>query len=206
MADDCSALLAVDNNGKSETSIQGIYLGAVIIITCAACVTPLELFVMQMWDRHGFSSLLFFFLPLIAGSLVAGSLPERYYRVKPFESSGLVYERVGIRFFKRFVPGGDYINRIIRRSVPGYRVVYDEASVAEFEARTRLAERCHIIGIVLALPSVAYALILGWDGFALWLLLPNIPLHFYPVMLQRYTRARIQRVRCRGERKRLGGR
>ena len=205
MIDDCTALLAIDAKEKSETSIHGTYVGVVIIITCAACLTPLELFVVQIWDRHGFFSLMFFFVPLIAGSLVAGSLPERYYRVKPFESSGLVYERVGIRFFKRFVPGGDCINRTIRRSVPDYRLVYDEASVTELEARTRFAERCHLIGLVLVLPSAAYALMLGWDGFALWLLLPNVPLHFYPVMLQRYTRERIEKVRCRAERKRQRG-
>jgi Glycosyl-4,4'-diaponeurosporenoate acyltransferase len=139
---------------------------------------------------------------LIAGWIIVRLLPERYYQIKSFESSGRVYERLGIRFFKRFVPNGDYINRRIRHSEPVYRVICDENSIVKFEAGTRLAERCHIVSLLLMLPSAAYALMLGWNNFALWILLPNIPLHLYPVLLQRYTRARIQKVLNRGKRKR----
>lgn len=194
--------VAVDAGEKSAAQISGMYLGVVIIINCAACLIPIELFLMEIWHRHEFFSLLFFVIPLIAGWIIAELLPERYYRIKPFELSGRVYERLGIRFFKRFVPNGEYINRIIRRSEPGYRVICDENSIVKFEAETRLAERCHIVSLLLMLPSAAYALMLGWNNFALWILLPNIPLHLYPVLLQRYTRARIQKVLNRGKRKR----
>ena len=200
MEGDCGSVLAFDAEGEGATRIQGTYLGVIIVLSCAACLTPIELFLMEIWGRHGFFSLLFLAGPLAAGYFVAGRLPERYYRIKTFESSGRVYERLGVRFFKRFVPNGDYINRVMRRYEPGYRVVRCEGSLVEFEARTRLAERCHVAGLLIALPSAAYALMLGWNGFALWLLLPNIPLHLYPVLLQRYTRARIQRVRRRGRR------
>lgn len=202
MGDDCSSALAFDTEGGGVTQISGYYLGVMIIINCAACLIPIEFFLIEIWHRHEFFSLLLFVVPLIAGWIIAELLPERYYQIKSFESNGRVYEGLGIRFFKRFVPNGDYINRIVRRSEPGYRVICDENSIVEFEAGTRLAERCHIVSLLLVLPSAVYALMLGWNNFALWILLPNIPLHLYPVLLQRYTRARIQKVLNRGKRKR----
>ena len=41
-------------------SIRGLHLAAVIILTCAACITPIELFILEVWSSHGFSSLLLF--------------------------------------------------------------------------------------------------------------------------------------------------
>lgn len=201
MGDVCGTALAFDAGGKGAAQVSGRYLGAVIVVSCAACVTPVELFIVEVWPRHGFFSLLLVIAPVAAGWATARLLPERYYRIRAFESGGRVYEWLGIRLFKRFVPDGDYVNRLVRRSDPGYRLVRDADSLVRFEARTRLAEKCHVAGLWLALPCAAYALLLGWDGFALWLLLPNVPLHLYPVLLQRYTRARIQRVLARGGRK-----
>lgn len=186
--------------GKSTTQLSGFYLGAMIVFICAVSITPIELFLVEVWPHHGFFSLLLFVAPLIAGWVFAELLPDRYYRIKPCESRGLVYERLGIRFFKRFVPNGDYVNRIIRRSNAGYRVVCDKESIIRFEANTRLAEKCHLASLWLPLPCTIYALLLGWNKFALWMLLPNIPLHLYPVLLQRYSWARIQRV-LKGERR-----
>jgi hypothetical protein len=200
MGDAFRSTLAAEAAGKSA-QISGLYLGAVIIVSCAVSVTPIELFIIEVWPRHGLFSLLLFVAPLIAGWVFARLLPERYYRIKPCESSGRVYERLGIRSFKRFVPNGDYVNRIIRRSDSGYRVVWDEESIVRFEARTRLAEKCHLAGLWLALQCAVYALLSDWNKFALWLLLPNLPFHIYPILLQRYTRARIQRVLNRAKRK-----
>ena len=194
MSNDCTAIIASEAGGKGATQLPGLYLGAIIIISCAAGLVPLELFLVEIWSRHGFFSLLLIILPLVAGGLIVQSLPERYYRTQRFEASGCLYEWLGVRFFKRFPPNGDFINRINRRFNPAYRVVRDKASIVEFAAGTRLAEKCHLISLFLVLPAVAYALALGWNQFALWLVLPNIPLHFYPVLLQRYTRARIERV------------
>lgn len=174
--------------------LPGWYHAVMIIISCTACILPMEMFLFEIWPLHGFFSLLFFLLPLIGGSLLALCLPQQYYRTKYFEASGHVYERLGIRFFKRIVSDGDYINRFTRRSDPGYRVVSNKGSLLRFEAGTRWAECLHLAWLVVTLPSIVYALILDWNWFALWLFLPNILLHLYLVLLQRYTRARIHRV------------
>ena len=43
-------------------------------------------------------------------------------------------------------------------------------------------------------PAAVYATYAGWSGMALWLALPSIPLHLYPALLQRYTRARMAKA------------
>ena len=152
---------------------------------------------MEIWPLHGFYSLTLFVAPIIPAWLFDRLLSERYYRVRGWESSGRVYERLGIRFFKRFVPNGDYINRIIRHSDKSYRVIRDAESTVRHGDMTRLAERCHLAALWLPVPCIVYALMLGWNKFALWLFLANVPIHVYPVLLQRYTRARIQKVLTR---------
>ena len=193
--------LVVGSQTQNKTRIAGWHRGALIILDCAACFVPIELFLIEVWPRQGLLILLFIIAPGLVGWQVARLLPECYYRTKPFELSGRIYKRLGVRFFRRFVPNGDYINRIIRRSEPEYKVISDKDSIIVFEGRTRLAEKCHLAALLLPLPAAVYALMLGWHWFALWMILPFIPFHLYPVLLQRYTRARIERVL---NRRRLG--
>lgn len=189
-----------------RNKLPAYYHAVMIIVSCTVSIVPLELFLLEIWPRHGFFSLLLLLLPLIGGSLFAISLSQCYYRIKRFEANGSLYERLGIRFFKHFVSDGDYVNRIARRNDAGYKVISDEDSILRVEAGTRWAECLHVAWLVLTLPSAAYALMLGWNKFALWLFLPNTLLHFYLVLLQRYTRARIHRVLSQRKRKSSGKR
>ncbi len=173
---------------------------------CTASLVPLELFLLEIWQRHGFFSLLLLLLPLLGVGPIAMFWSRRYYRTKRFEANGTLYERLGIRFFQRFVSDGDYVNRIARRNDAGYKVISDDDSILRVEAGTRWSECLHVAWLVLTLPSTVYALMLGWNKFALGLFLPGILLHFYLVLLQRYTRARIQRVLGQRRRKSSGKR
>jgi uncharacterized protein (DUF2062 family) len=62
-----------------------------------------------------------------------------------------------------------------------------------------VAEEVHRVGggvaIVLAL---AYALA-GYPRVGIWLVLFSVPLHLYPVMLQRWNRGRVWRMRRRAD-------
>lgn len=65
-------------------------------------------------DAFGFRSPIFAFLVnwiamswvAILGQVVHFSFPTGYYNIKAFERTGRVYERLGIRFFKRLVRCG----------------------------------------------------------------------------------------------------
>ena len=136
-------------------------------------------------------------LLVLLASLAVWRLPEGYYRCHPFERRGRLYEMLGVRYFRMLVPHGDVINWLVRRSQPGYRVVRDRQTLADYEARTRPAEAFHLGSLLVIAPAAVYATFAGWSGMALWLTLPSIPLHLYPVLLQRYTRARIARALLR---------
>lgn len=47
--------------------------------------------------------------------------------------------------------------------------------------------------------SAAFALRLGWSGWAVYLTAGNIVVNLYPILLQRYTRARLAAVLQRAE-------
>jgi len=104
---------------------------------------------------------------------------------------------LGVRYFQMLVPHGDGFNWLVRRSQPGYRVVRDRLTLADYETRTRVAEAFHLGCLLVMAPAAFYAMFAGWAGMALCLTLPSIPLHLYPVLLQRYTRARIARALAR---------
>jgi Glycosyl-4,4'-diaponeurosporenoate acyltransferase len=180
------------NTSKEAAKITGPYLGAIIVISCAFCFTPIELLILEIWPHQGFLSLLLVIGPLCVVPTAFKHVPDSYFDIKRFEGDGRVYELLGIRFFKRLVPNGLYINQLVRRVDPVYRIIRNKHSMIEFEAQTILAERCHLVSLLLMVPSAIYALMLGWYVFAALIVLPNIPLHVYPVLLQRYTRARIQ--------------
>jgi len=136
----------------------------------------------------------------IAAAVFAALGPSAgYYRPRPFEASREFYARLGVRFFRRFVPLGDCANRLTRRAVPDYRVVRSPADVAKAEQFGRFSERVHTTFLVFLLPPTFWGLA--------QLILFNGLFNLYPVLLQRYTRARLETLanrrdrlqsRCRG--------
>jgi hypothetical protein len=132
-----------------------------------------------------------------------------YYRLRPFEASGEFYARLGVRFFRRFVPLGDYFSRLARRRIPDFRVVRSPADVARAERFGRFSERVHVSALVFLLPPTCWGLVCGQYGFAVQLILFNGLFNLYPALLQRFTRARLDALARRQDRlqnHRAGGR
>ena len=172
------------------------YWVLIFVLTVTVGFGPLFVFIDEVKGRHGqLSVVAFFVLPVWLASAVGSRLPERYYRCHSFERRRRLYEMLGVHYFRFLVPHGDGINWLVRRSQPGYRVVRDRLTLADYEARTRRAEAFHLGCLLVMAPAAMYATFAGWSGMALWLTLPSIPLHLYPVLLQRYTRARMAKAR-----------
>src|SRR5262249_54274141 len=118
---------------------------------------------------------------LAAGHLVAFAVGASvlrpsggYYRLRPFEASGVVYERMGVRLFRRFVVGGDYFNRAARCYDPSYVGVRGRAALKDVERRGRVNERLHVGGLLALLPPTARAGATGWWELAGGLLVANV--------------------------------
>jgi hypothetical protein len=130
----------------------------------------------------------------VAACLSIGWVPHSYYQANRFERTGRFYEAMGVRIFRRFVPDGDHANRWKRRHAPEYRVIRNRSFAAAFVRRTELSERGHLVLLAVGLLSVTYALAIGWWGWALYIGVGNVIVNLYPVLLQRYTRNRIQLI------------
>jgi hypothetical protein len=121
-------------------------------------------------------------------------LPESYFRPKAFEIKGRLYEVLGVRFFLRFAPNGDLIQRLVRRKYPGYRIVKGRQSLARRWKETCSGEKGHLVFGLMGLFSCVYAWRIGWHGWAMVMMLGNVVANGYPVGLQRYVRSRLHRI------------
>jgi hypothetical protein len=93
---------------------------------------------------------------------------------------------------------GDLMNAWLRPRVPEYRVVRPtRAAAAVVARRTEVIERAHLVGFLSALAPMTYALVFGAYGFAALWTLANLVTNVWPILLQRYNRARAQRVSFR---------
>jgi hypothetical protein len=162
----------------------------------AVWVLPQVIFWTEAWDKRNPEVTMAF---LAAGlfAFVAAALPEGYYRPRGFEASGLLYERIGVRLFRHFVMNGDDMNTEIRRIYPTYRVIVGQREMRRLEEQTRVNERSHVFAFWAGLPAFVYAVLLGWTGFAIFLGVATALANVYPILLQRYTRARILGIRRR---------
>jgi hypothetical protein len=118
-----------------------------------------------------------------------------YFDLWDFERDGRFYERLGIRWFKRFAAQGDYWNRRRRISDPSFRIVKNRDSAIEWEARTRFSEFVHLCSLVVGLTIIAWIYSREEYAWLVAIVLVVIVGDIYPIMLQRYNRARIWRVR-----------
>jgi hypothetical protein len=140
---------------------------------------------------------------VVAGCLAAAAAYDalgtavRYFQLRPFEASGRIYERLGVRLFRRFVVGGDYFNWAARCYDPQFRGVRSLTAVRQAERLGRLSERIHVSGLVFLVPPTCCALLVGRLDLVLALGLISMLTNLYPIMLQRYTRPRLVMLELR---------
>ncbi len=126
------------------------------------------------------------------GRTVNGALGW-YFEPRAFErwEEGLLYKVLGVHYFKKIVPtGGEYVNRII-----GYHPIKDaesrEEGLINWEKHTRVCETAHcIFSVIMLLPALA-EIADGDHTRAVITTAVNIAGNVYPILLQRYNRARI---------------
>jgi len=127
----------------------------------------------------------------IAGQAVHFSLPHGYYSIKRFERTGQIYERLGVRLFKRLVRRGP-----LTLLSPTLRFPKDRTTAAlrHLEYEMRKAETGHVYIFVLMLLCTSLALLMQWFDAVGWMLACSVIINGYPVMLQRYNRIKLQEL------------
>ncbi len=116
-------------------------------------------------------------------------LPAAVHALRGFERDGRVYERLGVRLIKRLLRRGPLALFNPGLHLPAERT---PAQLARLEQRMCDAEASHLILLVATLAVVAHAAVRGWWWAAGATLIFDVLINGYPVMLQRYNRARLR--------------
>ena len=129
------------------------------------------------WAPNGWMLAVFAVQPL--------SLPESYFRVRSWEPP--LYGKLGVRLFKKGLQ-----SRFWQRRIPAsFRMVARRDSLAKLESQMRDAETAHMLSFIFALFFAGFFVFEGRADSALYVMCFNMLLNGYPVMTQRYNRARI---------------
>lgn len=178
--------------GRSLVHDRG--MGRFAALTTASAVV----LVVVVWAARTFgaSSLSFAFVVVWFPMVVVGvmsrvvqvRLPERFHALRRFERGGRVYELVGIRWFKAVLRRGPLAAFNPDLHLPTERM---PAKLAWLAQRMRDAEASHAVLFVATLAVVVNAVVRGWWLAAVSTLVFDVVMNGYPVMLQRYNRARL---------------
>lgn len=123
-----------------------------------------------------------------------------YFAPRAFERAGdgRVYRKLGVRFFKRWLPtSGDVVTRRRGKLHIAVRDGGREAALRRHERRTRAYEARHIFGALSMLAISWWSVAIHDKGNWLVLLAANLVINGYPIMLQRYNRVRLHEVLAR---------
>jgi hypothetical protein len=121
-------------------------------------------------------------------------LPAAWYGCWEGARGTRLYEAIGVRVFRRYATNGDVINRWGRRLDPRYRAIRGREAARKWMDQTRSGERSHLVLLLIGLFTAAWAVYIGWIGWAVGLTAGNVLFNLYPILLQRYNRCRIARV------------
>jgi hypothetical protein len=115
-------------------------------------------------------------------------------KVLQLSNKPVFYERLGVKFIRKFVQNGQYINNYLRHKYPNYKVVKHRQGASKYIKTAVMYERYHSICFVCFLLTAAYALVLNSIWFFVLINLSNIIYNICPILLQQYNKARINRM------------
>ena len=144
-------------------------------------------------DSRSFSQATFYgaWLICIGCATLAAFLPPSFFELRFFEHSGSLYARLGVKRFKFFVNNGDGMRLIFRSAFPRAVEPTNSASMQQWLRQGVTNERVHWSSLFGTAPVAVWSAVAGHPWFTLYLALANVPANVYPILLQRYTRARL---------------
>jgi hypothetical protein len=110
---------------------------------------------------------------------------ESYYRLRRWERSGRPYRALGVHLFRALVRRGPLAT--FNHALPA---AWRSGDPERIEHEIRAAEAGHGIAFAIVLAYAIVACLRRDVAGAVWLLALDVPMNLYPVLLQRYHRAR----------------
>jgi hypothetical protein len=126
-----------------------------------------------------------------AACLMPMLLPRSSFQPRRFERPQR-YRALGIRVFRHLAPDGDWVNGRVRRFDPAYRVIRTRSDIATHIEGGIMGERMHLSLLIAGLLTGWFSVSLGEIWFAAWITIGNVVFNLYPILHQRYKRARLR--------------
>ncbi|RFZ95240.1 hypothetical protein D0C36_06855 [Mucilaginibacter conchicola] len=127
----------------------------------------------------------------IAISLVSLLIPGRVlqlsYRPK-------FYERLGIRFIRKFVQNGDWANRLSRIKDPQYKHIRNRSLAPAYHHTIVMYERFHFMCLVLFFFTAILAFADDFYWLSIQIIITNTIYNIAPILLQQYNKARLLKI------------
>ena len=167
----------------------------VVAVITTAITAAFLVFAWRVAGDHGFVIAWVTHFTLMAWSFIVGiprsGLTAPWFLVREWEPR--VHRALGVRFFDRFLTIIGW-NRFIamERTFDGSR-----SGLAALDHDTRRSEVAHLACLAITVGIAVVALTIGSRGAAIWLTALAVPLHLYPVGVQRLLRSRIHRLTAR---------
>ena len=121
-------------------------------------------------------------------------LPRRIYGLQKFEYDGRLYRRLGVRRVRFVVGMGEGIQKLAHMIDPQWQNPLAKLSSEKRINWTQQLEGLHWGFLIGSLPLIAMTFYLGYPTFGIVFCLINVLFNVYPIMLQRYTRAKLLRI------------
>lgn len=187
----------LQNLGGTAATGWRRYLAAIIpavytFVLLLVWVLPVQMFLTRTLESSArVPVVLLTFLCVVIGAC----LPASYFRLRRAEADGRVYAALGVRRFRNVVAYGGPMVRLMRRIDPESYTRLKRSTLADRERRTRKTEKIHWALLLGTIPAAVWAVLQREYWFVAYLLAANVPMNVYPILLQRYSRARLQRIK-----------
>ncbi|PSL22467.1 glycosyl-4,4'-diaponeurosporenoate acyltransferase CrtO family protein [Dyadobacter jiangsuensis] len=165
----------------------------ILLVVCLALVTTgLMLRYMDVTSAafsFGFNFAQMFWASVLETQLKP-ALDSPFFNSYPFEKEGRVYRMLGVEWYRAILIKSGW-EKLRQKSTPIRKSLHDFQA---YERASRVAEAGHLAAGVVVLIVTGYVMLAYSVRDALWLVVFNVLLNFYPVLLQRYTRPRLLRM------------
>jgi hypothetical protein len=143
------------------------------------------------WFSAGLSAWFYLFIGL---SIIPAFVSKSFvYRVQLSRNTKF-YERLGVRFIRKFVQYGDFANRLARKSYPARPVIRQTANPQRYLSSIIMYERYHFICFIFFLLTSIMAMAQERYLIALLIVISNVVYNVCPILLQQFNRIRV--LRC----------
>lgn len=151
----------------------------------ALCLIPVSVFCYSQMTLR----VLYLFLVI---SLLTFLLPKSFFDRIQLSKSTAFYKKAGVRYVNKFTQNGDFVNALIRKKNPHYKIVSSEnLSIKRLISQTYLFEKFHFSLFVFFTLVAVYAFTQQQFDWVLVLLILNVIFNVYPNLLQQYIRVKL---------------